>query len=263
MNDMERSQLIEVLEQARAKLLPGQDGGPDAEWTLLVTGILELPITYLPAVQTAVHQGRWRNAKNPKAYIRRVALREARSMRSGRNPKSTRLTIPANLQNDEGEALSVEQYIDFLCADVGAVKEEGIWKARDPLYEPIFVDDEGREIPCVYGRPVPEDLLMLADDEPDAKLVVNWLLVIERAGLDDEEGDILMMRTSGLSREAILRELAQGDDNERRKWQAAWRRLDRHMDRVRAVFGHPRKKCAQLEKNVLPNVPKTRFPHTV
>ena len=244
MNDMERSQLIEALEQARAKLLPGQDGGPDSQWTALVTGILELPIAYLPAVQTALHQGRWRNAKDPKAYIRRVALREARSMRSGCDPKSTSLAIPANLQNDEGEALSLEEYIDFKCADLGVVKEGGKWKACDMPYEPTFVDDEGREVPVVNGRPVPEDLLMLADDEPDAKLVVNWLLVIERAGLDDEEGDILMMRTSGLSREAILRELAQGDDKERRKWQAAWRRLDRHMDRVRAVSDRQPKKCA-------------------
>jgi len=244
MNDMERWQLIEVLEQATAKLLPGQDGGPDAEWTALVTGTLELPIAYLTAVQTALDQGRWRNAKNPKAYIRRVALREARSMRSGRDPKSTPLAIPANLQNDEGEALPLEEYIDFRCADLGVVKEGGIWKACDMPYEPTFVDDEGREVPVVNGRPVPEELLMPEDDEPDAKLVINWLLVIERASLDDEEGDILMMRTSGLSREAILRELAQGDDKERRKWQAAWRRLDRHMDRIRAVFDRQTKKCA-------------------
>jgi hypothetical protein len=51
---------------------------PDAEWIALVTGILELPIAFFPAVQMALVQGRWRKAKNPKAYIQKVARREAR-----------------------------------------------------------------------------------------------------------------------------------------------------------------------------------------
>src|SRR5436189_59223 len=121
-SELERSELIDVLEQATAKLLAGQDlVQPDVEWTALVTGILEL----------------------------------------------------------------------------------------------IYADDEGRKNPEMKGRPVSEDLLMLEDDAPDAKLVINWPKVGARAGLDADEVHILELRSAGLTREVILSKLAQ-DDVERR-----------------------------------------------
>jgi hypothetical protein len=237
MNDMERLQLIEVLGQATAKLLAGQDGGPGAEWGALVTGILELPIAYLPAVHVALAQGRWRNAKNPKAYIQKVARREASAMGSARAPKST-LKIPNNVCDEDGQPLSYESYIDHQSYDYGPVKNGNVWQARNPTEEPIWVDEEGREIPVVNGRPVAEDLLMPEDDEPDAKLVINWHKVAERAGLDAEETQILKLRVMGFTREVLLKRLAK-DDEERRKWQAAWQRVHQHGDKIRAIFPGP------------------------
>jgi hypothetical protein len=247
LHDRERSQLIDLLELATAKLQAGpdqtqpEDPEPAVDWLALVTGVLELPIRYLPAVQQALAQGRWRKAKNPKAYIRTVAKRTL-ATDSRRDPKST-LEIPKNVCDEEGQPLSYQDYIDYQSYDYGPVKVGGRWKARNPLDEPIWADEEGREIPAVDGRPVPEDLLMLEDDEPDAKLVIHWQKVAERAGLDDEEAMILGLRGVGATREAILSRLAQ-DDEQRRKYQAAWRRLDRNRDRVRAVFFGPEKKCA-------------------
>jgi hypothetical protein len=238
MSEVERSQLIDVLEQATAKLLAGEAPlTPDAEWTALLTGVLGLPITYFRALQVVLAQGRWRTAKTPKAYLRKAVKCEASKMSSDFDPKST-LQIPRKLDPDDGEEASLEEYIDFLGADTGPVKRNAVWKARNPMEEAIWVDEEGRGIPVVNGRPVPEDLLMPEDNEPDARLVINWTKVAERAGLDAEETHILKQRVAGVTREAILNFLAKNEE-ERRVWQAAWRRLDRHMDRVRAVFGGP------------------------
>jgi hypothetical protein len=105
----------------------------------------------------------------------------------------------------------------------------------------------------VNGRPVPLELLMSEDYGPDARLIIDWHEVARRAGLDAEETQILKLRRFGLTRESMLTALAQGDESERRLWQAAWRRLDRHMDRVRAVFAGSLKKS---EKSLAKMSPK-------
>jgi hypothetical protein len=107
--ELDKSELMEVLEQATAKLLAGQDLViPDAEMTLLVTGILELPIAFFPAVQKALVQCRWRKAKNLKAYVQKVARREALK-NAARDPKST-LKIPENVLDEDGQPLSRRLY---------------------------------------------------------------------------------------------------------------------------------------------------------
>lgn len=248
--------MIHLLERVTAKLHAGSkqtrpdEAEAEAEWVALVTEVLKLPMRYSPAVHFALVQGRWRTAKNPQAYIRTVAKREMCGTGSRREPKST-LQVPDHIRDEEGEKLQVEEYIDFLCADVGAVRVGGSWKARDPMYEAVFVDDEGREIPCVAGRPVSLDLLMLEDDQPDAKLVINWHEVAKRADLDDDEALVLNLRRLGVTREGMLRPLGK-TKKQRRRWQAAWRRLDRQQDRIRAVFLGPQKCLPELS-------PKLRF----
>jgi hypothetical protein len=239
-SDLEPSELMDVLEQATAKLLAGQDLlEPDAEWTALVTGILDLPITYFRAVQIALAQGRWRKAKHPKSYIQKVARREAQKMGAARDPKST-LEIPQNVLDEDGQPLSYEGYLDYRSYDDGPVKQGGVWQARNASEEPIFVDEEGREIPMVNGRPVPEDLLMPEDDGPDAKLVVNFSKVAEGVGLDQDAAQVLKYRTAGVTREVLLNQIAK-DDEERRKWQAAWQRVHERRDKIRALFDGPKK----------------------
>jgi hypothetical protein len=232
---------MELLEQATAKLLAGQDlVQPDAEWIALVTGILELPIAFFPAVKMALVQGRWRSAKNPKAYLQKVAKREAQKRNAARDPKST-LKIPQDILDEDGQPLSYEGYIDHQSYDYGPVKQGGVWQARNETEEPIYVDDEGRKIPEVNGRPVPEHLLMLEDDGPDARWVVNWAKVAELSGVGPEVTQVLKFRVVGLTRDFVFNNVAR-DDDERRRYQAAWRQLDRKMDKVRDVFlGLPKK----------------------
>jgi hypothetical protein len=233
MNDIERSQWMDVLERATAKLEAGE-AGPDAEWIALVAGLLDLPPEYLRAVQVALAQRRWSKAKDPKAYVRKVAKREMLNVRPGRDPKST-LEIPNGLRDEDGQPLSYQDFIDDRSYDYGPVKKGTAWQARNPSEEAIWADEEGRKIPVVNGRPVPEDLLMLEDDGPDAKLVINWPKVAEHAGLDAEETQILKLRLAGVTRDRLLKMLAR-DDEERRKWQAAWQRLHEHASKVRAIF---------------------------
>jgi hypothetical protein len=237
-NDIERAQLMDVLDRATAKLEAGE-AGPDPEWIALVAGVLDLPPEYLPAVQVTLAQRRWPKANDPKAYIRKVARREMLNVRSGRDPKST-LVIPNGVRDEEGQPLSYQDYIDYRSYDYDPVKKGTAWQARNPSDEPIWADEEGRQIPVVNGRPVPEDLLMLEDDGPDAKLVINWPRVAERAGLDAQVAQVLKFRGAGVTREAMLNMGAKNED-ERRALQAAWRRLDRHMDAVRAVLAGAKK----------------------
>lgn len=76
-----------------------------------------------------------------------------------------------------------------------------------------------------------------------------------RAGsLDEEEKDVLELRLRGFTREFVLERCA-ANDAERLKLQAAWRRLDRHMERVREVFLQP-------DKNSTKNVPKSQHSDT-
>jgi hypothetical protein len=244
------AQLRKVLEEAAAKL----HAGGHVDWPLLVTELLRLPVRYIPEVQMALAQGRWRTAQDPTAYLRRVARREAAKVEAPGKPKDT-LRVPANLRQEDGRRLSLEQYMDYLCYDYGPVREGGVWRARTPFDEALCTDDEGRVVPTVKGRALPEDVLMLEDDAPDAKLIIDWDTVGERAGLDAEETELLWLRGCGCTRDVILQQLARNDE-ERRGWQAAWRRLERHMDRVRAVLSGER------EKNVTKNVPKTGFART-
>ena len=72
-----------------------------------------------------------------------------------------------------------------------------------------------------------------------------WEKVAECANLDKGERKILELRLTGFTREIVLQRFAENEE-ERRKLQAAWRRLDRHMDRVRAVLSGQKK----LAKNV-------------
>jgi len=169
MTENERSQLIVIFDQATAAIR----GGHDAQWAWLMAQILRLPMQLLPAVQWALVQGRWQDAKNPKAYIKTVAKREALKMGRVDNPsdQSMTLRIPIDLRDKGGRPLSHDAYVDYLSYD-GPVKEGGVWHARDQD-ETVSTDEEGRVIPRVGGRPVPEDLLVPEDEEPDARMVVN------------------------------------------------------------------------------------------
>lgn len=226
MTDLDRAQFLAIFEQAAATPLQGHDH----QWVWLIADVLKMPICYLPAVQVALRQGRWRSAKNPRGYIKTVAQREAVAL--GLAPMSDKglgLTVPRI--PGEQRSMSHDQYIDYMHFD-GPVKEGGVWHARDS-----WDDDLDRRTRGVAfgGRLVAHDLLKPEDDEEDARLVIDWQKVAERAGLDEDEGWILELRLSGFTRERILSSVAE-DDEERRAYQAAWRRLDRDLPRLQDIL---------------------------
>src|SRR6266446_5266285 len=170
MSENERSQLIVIFDQATAAIR----GGHDAQWAWLMAQILQLPMQLLPAVQCALLQDRWQNAKNPKSYIKTVAKREALKMGLVDNPsdQDMSLRIPIDLRDKDGRPLSHDAYVDYLSYD-GPVKEGGVWHVRDQD-ESVSMDEEGRVIPFFGGRPVPEGILVPEEEEPYEGLVVDW-----------------------------------------------------------------------------------------
>jgi hypothetical protein len=71
----ERAELIALFEAAAEKPIEGHD----AVWLRLMD-LLNVPGFFFPAVLEALKQGRWRQARNPRAYIKVVAQREALRM---------------------------------------------------------------------------------------------------------------------------------------------------------------------------------------
>ncbi len=72
MNTPIRDQWISSLESAARE-------SPDAissEWNWILKQ-LKLPLEFFPYVLEAIRQQRWKTARNPKSYIRRVAWRES------------------------------------------------------------------------------------------------------------------------------------------------------------------------------------------
>lgn len=255
MTEAERDHYIAIFDQAAAT--PAE--GHDAEWLWLISEVLKLPICYLPAAQEALRQGRWRNARNPKVYLKTVAQREAIRLGLAPDPREGQtLNIPT--VPELGRPMSQDEYIDYRSYD-GPVKEAGVWRAR-PSW-----DDEGDElVPRFKGRSVPQDLLVPEDDEPDARMRIDWNKVADRASLDPEERLILQLRLGGFTRDFVLTRAE--NEEERRAVQAAWRRLDRHMDTVREVLGGRENKDDGVlpgqapKKNPSKNVPRIECRNT-
>jgi hypothetical protein len=117
---------LAVLEAA-SQLRPEQT---NAEWEWLMQQ-LGLGPQYFLAVREAVHQGRWRNAKNPKAYIKTVAKREALKMGLLADRSEDLVLIGGTRIG--GEEISSEENLDYLSHQFDsseAVKGvDGVWRA--------------------------------------------------------------------------------------------------------------------------------------
>ena len=100
---------MKIFEEATAKL----EAGEKVPWSWLMTEVLELPMRHLPAVQLVLVQRRWQSAKDPKAYLCKVARREAAKMESSGAQGGT-LNIPKNVYDEDGQPLSQQEYIDHL-----------------------------------------------------------------------------------------------------------------------------------------------------
>ena len=225
---------------------------------------------YFLAIREAVRQGRWRTAKNPKAYIKTVAKREA--LRMGLLNEDSSNLVPIGKTRSDGETISGEEALEYLGHEYdshdAAKGESGIWRAgaagaRDPS-DPVEEHESYREW---LASGMPAELAIVTPPSEEWKATVremnasfegldlearpsvrpDWNKWAAAAGLDEWEMKVLRCRLAGVSRERAMEMAA--DDESRKALQAAWKRFDRNgMERLRGA----------AEINIEKNVPEGR-----
>jgi hypothetical protein len=225
MTEDKRAEVMATLEAAVGRPIEGHD----AEW-LRFMDLLKLSGCFLPAVKEALEQGRWRQAKNPWAYIKTVARREA--LKTGLVDSAAE----PNMVTDDGggRRLDFDRW-QFAASGFGPTKtNSGVWHQGSGE----FADDYERDY-NEFGEPltrflerlaqhIPHDLRKPDTDTPD------WDKIAQRAQLDSGEQLVLAFRLRGIGRDVAIARAAE----EERKWiQAAWKRFDRNgLEKLRAVF---------------------------
>lgn len=217
----------------------------DEEALSLMKKILRLPLSYFPAVQEAIRQGRWRNAENPIGYIRTVAEREAIKLGFEDPAENVHLMVPRRIDPTDNDAKplthdSYIEYLDHIASDSMPYKRGGIWHGGAPER-----DDE--EAVNELGEHISERERLLAKlpaeflsrdeeleqwlDSPDPIYYPDWEAIGRAAGLDAGECEVLEFRTYGFSREKAMAL----EPRRAKRIQAAWRKFDRN-NRMDSVF---------------------------
>jgi len=216
---------------------------------------LRLGPQYFLAIREVVQQGRWRKAKNPRAYIKTGARREALKMGLVKED-SGNLVAPGDSQND-GEKTSGEGALEYLGHHYNsrdaAQGEDGIWRAgaageRD-CSDPLEEHDSCRDW---LASEMPRELAIVTPPTEELKAVVremnhsfegldlaarpsvrpDWNKWAAAADLDEWEKRVLGYRLIGIGRERAL--ALEKDEESRKALQAAWKRFDRNgMERLR------------------------------
>jgi len=268
MTDAERNQWMTILDAASRR--PGDEINAEWEWLLERLG---LPDDYFLAVAEAIRQDRWRNAKNPRTYVKTVAKREARKMGLDYEPDGV-LELVAAPTN--GAAFSMEAALDH-CAYLGSTSEavkgdDGVWRPGGGWGDDDEIEEDEEDSDRVSFRDViakglaelkepPADLVKLvADlnaqtDEHHFEIGPSWDCKWDRwadlAGFDEWDRAVLNYKVSSVSRDRALAE--QSDEPSRRALQAAWRKFDRTgLARLRAG----------IKKVNSPNVPESEISYT-
>jgi len=245
--------------------------GIEAQW--LVAQRLGLEPDDFPGIHAALEQGRWRGAKYPRAYIKRVAHREAARMRAPLDPHVVSFDVVAGEDGSSHEA--VADHITFANGTSTAVRcGDGVWKpgGHGDDYD-LDYDDEGEPITLRTRllAKLPKSLKMSIEPSDEDKRDIDafnasnneyhihprpfirpdmqkWA---DLAGFDEWEKAVLDYRSEGYSRDVAL--ALQSDEASRKKLQAAWKRFDR-------TGKHRLREAA--EKYLEKNVPKGVSQHT-
>jgi hypothetical protein len=269
----DRDTWIAILDAAAQK--PGDE--IDNEWRWLLSQLRMSPDDYV-ALREALGQGRWRNAKNPRTYLKTVARREANKERFAAVANDP-LVLMLTTSDDDG--VSVEgslDHISYVRDTSEAVQgSDGVWRrggGAEERYNERYDEDENGNPISLRGRllaKVPKSLITWVEPSPEYKEAIEefnastdeWHLYAEPsvhvdlekwaelAGFDEWEMRVLRYRLREVSRDEALAE--QSDEASRKALQVAWRRYDR--------TGKQRlKKTA--EKNLQKNVPDGANSHT-
>jgi hypothetical protein len=255
MTETERVQWITILDAAAQR--PGNELNDEWEWLMDELG---LPYEYFLAVREAIAQGRWREAKNPRAYVKTVAKREANKM--------CLLAEPANSLGEETVTVRAEADADSdYCPVEAALDHYAYLSESDGENDPRFLDNDGHERsfrdfvlsmgPKEFKRveqpsrdivnSVDELNAMVGDDHhyhADPVTRVDWESWAVQADFDEWDLAVFKYKLASTSRDKALSE--QPDDVSRKALQAAWRKFDRGgVERLRAVIQGPKmsRKC--------------------
>jgi len=204
---------------------------------------LKMPLDAYFAVMEALTQGRWRDARDPRAYVKTVARREvlkAQRIYAKEHPEIV-------LEPAAGSGISFEDLLEWVSFErdtPDAMKDfDGVWRpggGRESAYGEQFDKNERGQPLSLRGRlraKLPSALLSESEARPanfDEEEDTNWRHVHIRvnmekwaklAGFDEWEMRVLRCQLAEMSREKAL--AAQPDDGARKALQAAWKRYDR------------------------------------
>jgi hypothetical protein len=241
-----RDEWIEKLEILSSSL-PNE---VDETWRWVMHG-LDLNADYYLAIVEAIQQGRWRNAKDPRAYVKTVAKREALKM-GLLETNSSNLVLISSLMPEEETIASEGEMLDTLLyrteSDEALKGEDGVWRQASGES-----DDSGEEwrfefetfwhyrmskLPDDLKETIPPSEGMLRFVEsfnavtPDISvgahdtIRVNWELWAKMAGFDEwEQKALLYSLAPQITGEKALAD--QPNETARKALQAAWKRLQR------------------------------------
>jgi len=219
-----------------------------SEWEWLMKR-LGLGPEYFLAIYEAVRQGRWRKAKNPRAYIKTVARRQGLKMGLLRE-ESKEFVLVSGTETDGG-GVTGDEVLDFIGHQRESAEplrgSDGVWRAGGGRERDIG-DSQGEfdsyrqfllsNVPAgltIVKRPSKRyqaliEQINASTDEfhyhlgPSAK--PNWAKWAKAAGLDAWERKVLDCKLNGVSREHAMKK--QPDEDSRKAIQAAWKRFDRN-----------------------------------
>lgn len=253
MTEADRAQWIAILEAAAGH-------PPDvmnAEWEWLM-GELRLPLEYYLAVCAAIKQGRWRTARDPRAYVKTVAKREAVKRGLVENAESELVIIRSNVVRhgaDVSTAEALGQLAHILGGSEAIPGADGVYRRGDGTEDYRGREEWEHEFDSAWEyllSKLPDDLKVNDEPSPEKKAAYdkinalgdefhlhmrapfspNWKAWADRAGFDEWEQLALKCRVSRKSREKALAE--QPDEPSRKALQAAWKKFDRTgMERLR------------------------------
>jgi hypothetical protein len=199
------------------------------EWKAVLE-MLNLPLAYLPGVQTALKQGSWRGARNPAAYVATVAYREARKAgilghpdKVGRHPDEA-VTV-SDLPGFDGEC-DQDKVDTRHCAATfgGPSKTNGKWRVSDAW--------EGNDW-SIYDTKVHASVLK-KDVYGDEIREVDWDVIEAEAALTQKERKALKLRLDGVGRDSAIQQAA--SDAERRAIEAGFKGLQRKQARISEII---------------------------
>jgi hypothetical protein len=184
----------------------------EGEWKEALR-LFHLNVSYIPALQVILKQGRWCRQPNPIAYIRKAARWRAIRMGLIDMPCQTGpevLVADLNYTDSDGRAVPHDEKIDMALAG---------YEANFGSYYDDYDDDPYYEV----------SEALLGDGE-----LVNWERAAELAGLDAGERIVLDIQLMGVGRDQALA-LCYSDED-RKFLQAAWKRFVRHKLALRATL---------------------------